>query len=230
MLSLPFELVAVLQMLLAVVLGATVGFERALHGRPAGLRTHALVCVGSTMIMLTARGLASVSPEGSLLARITVDPGRIAAGIITGIGFLGAGSIIKSGDFVRGLTTAACLWFVAALGITIGEGFYLLSVVATAIALFVLIVLDRFEHRFAHVVYRCLRVVVPMTERHEAERAFREILSREGLRIQDTQYVLKPKAGVAQVIFRLRGTTRSGGSGFLEKLSSVRGVTTLEWR
>ncbi|MBC7186270.1 MAG: MgtC/SapB family protein [Calditrichaeota bacterium] len=230
MLSLPFELVAVLQMLLAVVLGATVGFERALHGRPAGLRTHALVCVGSTMIMLTARGLASVSPEGSLLARITVDPGRIAAGIITGIGFLGAGSIIKSGDFVRGLTTAACLWFVAALGITIGEGFYLLSVVATAIALFVLIVLDRFEHRFAHVVYRTLRVAVPMAERHEAEQAFREVLSREGLRIQDTQYALKPKAGVAQIVFRLRGTSRSGGPGLLEKLANVRGVTTLEWR
>ncbi|MDZ7412602.1 MAG: MgtC/SapB family protein, partial [candidate division KSB1 bacterium] len=119
-----FELQAVVQMLVAVVLGAVVGLERARHGRPAGMRTHALVCAGATMIMLTARGLATVSPEA--MARITVDPGRIAAGIITGIGFLGAGSIIKSGDFVRGLTTAACLWFVAALGIIIGQGFFLL--------------------------------------------------------------------------------------------------------
>lgn len=169
-------------------------------------------------------------PGGEPVARITVDPGRISAGIITGIGFLGAGSIIKLGDFVRGLTTAACLWFVAALGITIGEGFYLLSVVATAIALFVLIVLGRFGHRFAHVDYRSLRVAVPMAERQEAEQAFRESLSREGLRIQGMQYALKPKAGVAQIIFRLRGTSRSGGPGLLDKLSSVRGVTTLEWR
>jgi len=228
--SLPFELGAIVQMLLAVGLGAAVGLERALHGRPAGVRTHALVCAGATMIMLTARGLASVSPEGSLVARITVDPGRIAAGIITGIGFLGAGSIIKSGDFVRGLTTAACLWFVAALGITIGEGFYLLSVVATVIALFVLIILDRFEHRFAHVVYRMLRVSVPAAIRTETERLCKEMLCREGLRIQDVQYVLKPQEGTAEITFHLRGTTRTAGAELLGKLSALQGAMQLEWR
>ncbi|MGQ9559403.1 MAG: MgtC/SapB family protein [Candidatus Oleimicrobiaceae bacterium] len=228
--SLPFEVAAVVQMLLAVVLGAAVGLERALHGRPAGLRTHALVCVGATMIVLTARGLASVSPPGTLVARVTIDPGRIAAGIITGIGFLGAGSIIKSGDFVRGLTTAACLWFVAALGITIGEGFYVLSVVATAMALFVLIILDRFEHRFAHVVYRTLRVRVHLPVRHEVERSFEEVLRQGGMRIQDVQYALKPREGIAEITFHLRGTTRTGGPKLLDKLATLEGVVQLEWR
>ncbi len=230
MASLSFELHALLQMLLAVVLGAAVGLERALHGRPAGMRTHALVCAGATMIMLTAKGLASISPETSLLARVTVDPGRIAAGIITGIGFLGAGSIIKSGDFVRGLTTAACLWFVAALGIIIGEGFFFLSLIATGIALFLLVVMDRFEHRFARVVYRTLRVVVPAQERSQAEHSLRAILTKERMRVQDVQYRLSPRTGTALVVFRLRGSTRTSGSELMDRLSAVQGVKTLEWQ
>ncbi|MDZ7295417.1 MAG: MgtC/SapB family protein [candidate division KSB1 bacterium] len=223
-----FELQAVVQMLVAVVLGAVVGLERARHGRPAGMRTHALVCAGATMIMLTARGLATVSPEA--MARITVDPGRIAAGIITGIGFLGAGSIIKSGDFVRGLTTAACLWFVAALGIIIGEGFFLLSLLATALALFLLVVMDRFEHRFARVVYRSLRVVVPAQERRRVEDSLREVLAEMGMRVQDTQYRLSAQAGAAQIVFRLRGSTRTSGSELMERLLAVEGVRSVEWR
>lgn len=223
-----FELQAVVQMLVAVVLGAVVGLERARHGRPAGMRTHALVCAGATMIMLTARGLATVSPEA--MARITVDPGRIAAGIITGIGFLGAGSIIKSGDFVRGLTTAACLWFVAALGIIIGQGFFLLSLLATALALFLLVVMDRFEHRFARVVYRSLRVVVPAQERRRVEDSLREVLAEMGMRVQDTQYRLSAQAGAAQIVFRLRGSTRTSGSELMERLLAVEGVRSVEWR
>ncbi|MDZ7339261.1 MAG: MgtC/SapB family protein [candidate division KSB1 bacterium] len=223
-----FELQAVVQMLVAVVLGVVVGLERARHGRPAGMRTHALVCAGATMIMLTARGLATVSPEA--MARITVDPGRIAAGIITGIGFLGAGSIIKSGDFVRGLTTAACLWFVAALGIIIGQGFFLLSLLATALALFLLVVMDRFEHRFARVVYRSLRVVVPAQERRRVEDSLREVLAEMDMRVQDTQYRLSAQAGAAQIVLRLRGSTRTSGSELMDRLLAVEGVRSVEWR
>ncbi|HNR12864.1 MAG TPA: MgtC/SapB family protein, partial [Thermodesulfobacteriota bacterium] len=96
----------------AFLLGGIIGFERQMHGRPAGLRTHILVCVGSAVVMIAAKSQPSfyaLAPD----VHMTIDPGRIVAGIMTGIGFLGAGAIVRTGDFVRGLTTAACIWLVA---------------------------------------------------------------------------------------------------------------------
>jgi putative Mg2+ transporter-C (MgtC) family protein len=111
-----------LRLALAILLGGAIGLERESRGRPAGLRTHILVCLGATIIMIASTQMAILSQALPQASRIQVDPGRIAAGIVTGIGFLGAGAIIRIGDLVRGLTTAGCIWFVAALGITIGQG------------------------------------------------------------------------------------------------------------
>ncbi|UCG77990.1 MAG: MgtC/SapB family protein, partial [Nitrospirota bacterium] len=101
-----------IRLVLGTVLGSIVGFEREVHGRPAGFRTHLLVCLASVLIMIVSEEyyhLAVMNPDF-----IRVDPARIAAGAITGVGFLGAGVIIKSGFNVQGLTTAACLWIVSA--------------------------------------------------------------------------------------------------------------------
>jgi putative Mg2+ transporter-C (MgtC) family protein len=125
------------RLLLAAALGGAIGFERELREREAGLRTHALVCVGSALFtIVSAYGFEGFLTSGAQVVR--ADPTRIAAQIVTGIGFLGAGAIIRQGFSVRGLTTAATLWVAAAIGIASGAGYYSGAVIATAITLFTL--------------------------------------------------------------------------------------------
>src|SRR5690606_14151132 len=107
----------------ALGVGALIGLERSYRGRPAGFRTHALVCVASSLLMLvTVYESQWFQPDGN--SRVVVDPTRMAQGIMTGIGFLGAGVIMKEGASVRGLTTAASIWTTAAIGILAGTGMY----------------------------------------------------------------------------------------------------------
>jgi putative Mg2+ transporter-C (MgtC) family protein len=117
------------RLLLAAALGGMVGFERERHNRPAGLRTHILVCLGSTLVMIVSVvGFAGeLGPRG--------DQARIAAQVVSGIGFLGAGTIMRQGSAVRGLTTAASLWVVAAVGLAVGIGLYVPAVFATGLVL-----------------------------------------------------------------------------------------------
>jgi putative Mg2+ transporter-C (MgtC) family protein len=108
----------VLRLVIALVLGSLIGMERETHGRPAGLRTHVLVCMGSTLFTMAS----FIIGEPMRAEGLAIDPGRIAAQIVTGIGFLGAGTIIHQGSIVRGLTTAASIWVVAAIGLAVGIG------------------------------------------------------------------------------------------------------------
>jgi putative Mg2+ transporter-C (MgtC) family protein len=132
----------VARLVLSVVLGGLIGFERQMHRRTAGLRTNILVCLGSCLIMLVSQYIFELYKN-----EVDVDPSRIAASIITGIGFLGAGAIIRERDkeVIRGLTTAACLWVVAGIGMAVGCGFYSASLVTTALTLIVLFFLRYFE-------------------------------------------------------------------------------------
>ncbi|MFC1705046.1 MgtC/SapB family protein [Nanoarchaeota archaeon] len=116
----------ILKIVLAVVLGSIVGIERRSEHKPAGFRTYSLVCLGATLV-----SIVSIEYFG-------VDPARVAAGIITGIGFLGAGAIIADRGTVHGLTTAAGLWVIAAVGLAIGAGAYLLSTVVSTVVLGIL--------------------------------------------------------------------------------------------
>jgi len=129
---------------LSVLVGGIIGFEREQHRRAAGLRTHILVCVGSTVITLTSLYIAD--HYGGLSQNC--DPSRIAAGIITGIGFLGAGTIIRFKASVLGLTTAASLWGVAGLGIALGSGFYKGAIYGTIAIVLTLIALGKFKRRY----------------------------------------------------------------------------------
>jgi putative Mg2+ transporter-C (MgtC) family protein len=121
------------RLILAVFLGGLIGFEREVRGHSAGLRTHILVCLGSCLIMLTSLYVFDI-----YRGNVAIDPSRLAAGVITGIGFLGAGAIIRSGEAVRGLTTAAGLWLVAGIGLAVGCGFYLASLVTALLAILIL--------------------------------------------------------------------------------------------
>lgn len=135
------DLSIVVRILVAAILGAAVGLEREVHGRAAGLRTHILVCVGSALFMVTSILMSAYHGQTG-----QVDPSRIAAGVVTGIGFLGAGAIIRSGSGIRGLTTAASIWAIAAIGIAVGAGMYVAAVVTTAVVVAVLF-LSRIEEK-----------------------------------------------------------------------------------
>ena len=124
----PIEVEMVLRLLLATALGAVIGYQRERAGKPAGLRTHILICAGAALFTV-----ASLYGFGAV-----ADPARVAAGIVAGIGFLGAGAIIRREEgVVAGLTTAATIWAVAAIGLGGGGGLYLVSAVTTVIILFV---------------------------------------------------------------------------------------------
>ena len=133
---------ATLKMLFSFVLGAIIGFERQFRRHDAGMRTFTLICMGSTAAMLLSVWIPQSYPNF-----LNGDPGRIAAQVLTGIGFLGAGAIIQSHGSVHGLTTAACIWVVAVIGLTVGAGMYITALITTLLTLFVLVSLERLERR-----------------------------------------------------------------------------------
>ncbi|MDG6222837.1 MAG: MgtC/SapB family protein [Candidatus Bathyarchaeota archaeon] len=128
------EIEPIIKIVLAFILGAIVGLERELSRKPAGLRTNSLVGLGAALFTILSY---DAFPGG--------DPSRIAAGVVVGVGFLGAGTIVKSQEKVRGLTTAATLWTVASIGVTVGAGYYALGIVATALA-YIALKLDVIEN------------------------------------------------------------------------------------
>lgn len=126
----------ILRLVLSTVLGGIIGLEREVGNRPAGLRTHILVCIGATLVMLVSKyGFENNS-----------DPARLAAQVVSGIGFLGAGTILRTGNTIQGLTTAASLWVCAGIGLAIGSGFYLGAVASTIIVLLSLVIFVHVEN------------------------------------------------------------------------------------
>src|SRR5919199_1568359 len=152
----------ILRLLIATILGGAVGWERERLEWAAGLRTHALVCVGATLFMIvSAFGFADVlgSPD------VVLDPSRVAAQVVSGIGFIGAGTIIFRREIVRGLTTAASIWAVAAIGLAVGGGMYLAALVATVLALVILAAVKPIEWRiFRHRRARQVSLTVDVQE------------------------------------------------------------------
>jgi len=143
----------VLKLIIAAALGGIVGLERESLNRPAGFRTHILVCMGSALIMMV-----SVEVFRAYQGLTNPDPGRIAAQVVSGIGFLGAGTILREGATIRGLTTAASLWVIAGIGLAVGVGLYIPATVTAFMVLLTLLVLSRLEHLFVtrHHHYRLL--------------------------------------------------------------------------
>jgi putative Mg2+ transporter-C (MgtC) family protein len=128
------------RLLMAAVLGGLIGLERESMNRPAGLRTHLLVCTGAALIMMV-----SLNVYGLYKGETNADPARIAAQVVSGIGFLGAGTILREGITVRGLTTAASLWVVAGVGLAVGAGFFLEAVMTATIVLLALVFLGKVD-------------------------------------------------------------------------------------
>ncbi|CAN7290441.1 MgtC/SapB family protein [Paenibacillus sp. LjRoot153] len=134
-----------IRLVLALLLGGLIGFEREVSSHAAGLRTHILVCVGSALVMLLSMyGFSAFVNE----VNVRIDPSRLAAQVISGIGFLGAGTIMFNGRSITGLTTAASLWVVAGIGLAIGAGFYYPAVLACFMVLISLWILNKVEHKY----------------------------------------------------------------------------------
>ena len=133
---------SIYKLLLSLLLGFCVGMERKRKGQIAGLRTFALISMGATLAMIL-----SIYVPQEYLGLKNGDPGRIAAQVITGIGFLGAGAIIQGKGSVRGLTTAAGIWMVAAIGLAVGVGMYVVAVIATGLIIFILLFIEYLDHK-----------------------------------------------------------------------------------
>jgi putative Mg2+ transporter-C (MgtC) family protein len=214
---------------LALLLGGAIGLEREWHGRPAGLRTHSLVCLTSTMLIGISFRIGPDDVPLGEVGRLVLDPNRMGAGIVTGIGFLGAATVLRSGDLLRGLTTAACIWFVAGLGIVLGNRDYALAIAATAISLLVLTLLNRMTDVIHPIVYR--RLVV-RHDREEAEAVTTEIggvLKEEGLRVLDVAAAHEP-GGQHELIFYLSLKNEQQSPRVTRRVAGLDGVTSAAWK
>jgi putative Mg2+ transporter-C (MgtC) family protein len=156
-----YETTNIFRLLFASFLSGLIGIEREVHGRAAGFRTHLLVGVATCLMMIVSEYFFKKYGGLNSSMAVRVDPARVAAQIVVGIGFLGAGVIIKSGRMVRGLTTAACLWMVAGVGMAVGIGLYGPAVMVTLIAMFNLVFLKQIErlikkdHFYTLVIHSC---------------------------------------------------------------------------
>lgn len=197
----------------ALVAGAAIGFERGFHGRPAGFRTHALVCLTSALLMFVTVFQNDWMTDIPVEA-IRTDPTRMAQGIMTGIGFLGAGVIFKEGTTVRGLTTAATIWITSAIGILIGIGFYLPALAGAVATLFVLSGLRWLEARLPRTFHASLSVRFARAAAL-SEDELRNMVAEQGFTVQNFSHRLT--AGGEALEYR--ATIRNGRSISLDGLS-----------
>lgn len=174
------------RLILAGIFGGIIGTEREARGREAGFRTNLLVCLGSALVMLVSVQMVREpwSPVGNYTIRS--DPGRIAYGVMMGIGFLGAGAIMKHGTSVRGLTTAAGLWCIAAIGLAVGIGQYMLAAAATVMVLGALWVLQLFDWMIPRRRFRKIVVRAPWSQRCVPQ--IIEALQRRKIQVMETSY------------------------------------------
>ena len=206
------ELDIILKILLAAMLGGIIGLERELSHKEAGLRTNILIAIGSTLITVLSFKIAAMTK--------TADPARLAAQIVSGIGFLGAGAIIQARFAVHGLTTAATIWTVAAIGIAVGSGFYMLAFIVTLLVVFVLTVfkllLDIIEKQKQNYVY-----LISTEEKASLLVDLRQVLTE--LHIQYSSARLNRHDGSYQfeIIFN---TSENKNREFIDKVTLLKGV------
>jgi len=207
-----------LHLVIALAIGGIIGLERSYHGRPAGFRTHALVCLASSLLMiLTAYHATWFS--ASAFERVTIDPTRMAQGIMTGIGFLGAGVILREGMTIRGLTTAASIWITSGIGIMIGVGFYFPAGIATVLTLAVLSVFRWIERKMPIEFYATLTVGF---ERRTAmsETDLCRLVSTQGFSVANLNYALRSEGKVFEYHMVIHSPERRNTGRLAEALKS----------
>ena len=221
----PTYLNVVVHLLVATVAGALIGYERSYQGRPAGFRTHTLVCIASALLMLLTMYQSMWFSASSDIVRI--DPTRMAQGIMTGIGFLGAGVIVKEGASVRGLTTAASIWVTAAIGVLAGVGFYVPVIIATLLTLGTLSMFHWIENRMPAVSYLHHHVRFPLN-RAVPETEYCDFIAEHGFRPHDFSYRVSVESGYTE--YQMVLSTRAPGAERRLAAALARNNTILEFR
>jgi len=217
----PEAVSTILRLVLAGVFGGIVGYEREVHEHPAGLRTHTLVCMGAALMTMVS---VSFSSPGS-------DPGRIAAQIVSGIGFLGAGTILLQGNIVRGLTTAASLWTVAGIGIAVGVGgflYLLLATAATAIVFITLSTMRSIEPSLGKRGKNNLYLEMSADELQALGRALQELASM-GVLVQSIQCVEASSEDKRAFRLKVALSGRTKVEAVVDMLASLTGLDRFEW-
>src|SRR5438132_266049 len=175
MIEWPTILIA-LKLLAAMICGGAIGFERELARKPAGLRTNVLICVGAALFMIVSRHIGGGAPY--------TDPARLVAQVVTAIGFIGAGVILQSRGSISGLTTAATILLVGAVGVAIGEGMFIVAMMATLLIIVVLVLLRKVERVFVRHA-RLFHYSLKTTDAPGSLARLFDLLEREGLRLDD---------------------------------------------
>ncbi len=218
-----------IKLLLATFLSGLVGLEREFHGRAAGLRTHILVCLGATIIMASSQNIQNILAHQNSNSVFRIDPWRIAAGIVTGIGFLGGGTILKSNDLIRGLTTAACIWFIAAIGIVIGLGLYIPAIMGTIVVFLVLVGLDPIGHKIPSVKYSQITIISEMEPAEEIEAKCLEIFKKHPIIVQNTSISADAKTQRRTLILYIRSRRIKNKHLILKKIFAIPHVQHVSW-
>jgi putative Mg2+ transporter-C (MgtC) family protein len=216
-----------LRLVSALLAGTFIGYERSFHGRPAGLRTHVLVCLASSVLMLVTVYEDHWVRTAAVETRL--DPTRMAQGIMTGIGFLGAGVIVKEGISVRGLTTAASIWITAGIGVLAGVGLYVPMIASVLLTLLVLSVFRWVEHRVPTQAYYYFDVKYAR-EGNLSEEAMRALLGKLGFSIANFSYRLDGGGGerILRHNMTLQTTDRKAASRLARYLEE--NTTVLEFK
>lgn len=217
----------ILRLFIAATLGGLVGLERESHGREAGFRTLILVCSGTCLVMITSLRVHEIFLNFPYDALIQLDPARIAYGTITGIGFLGAGAIVRDKKRTRGITTAACLWVVTAIGLAIGCGFYYLGVASAVISILVLYFLRLVERLIQKDTYNSILIT------RDGEREMAPLLQvLEELQMTTLSQAIKVQTPppVMEMEFNVRHKGIVTGEDVVRKFMSIPGVKVVEWK
>jgi len=212
-----------LRLLLGAVIGGIVGFEREIHGRAAGFRTQLIVCVASVLIMIVSENyyfhIHSLDPT------LRIDPARISAGALIGIGFLGAGVIVKSGFAIRGLTTAASIWIISAIGLAIGGGLYLEGISTAVITIIALMALRTVDKKIRVLRYKIVSVSTPLNENRED--TITAALTEHGFHIHSVNYEKNSAKGEIIYNFTVSSREKNATRKIFLELNSMGFVKTL---
>ena len=213
----------IIRLLLGAIIGGVIGFEREVNGRAAGFRTQLIVCVSAVLIMIVSQNYYFNTHV--LDNTLRIDPARISAGALIGIGFLGAGVIIKSGNEVRGLTTAASIWIVSAIGLAIGSGLYFEGILTFIITIIALVVLRTIGNKIS--VQRFKNIKVTTNSMEDAEESIKSIINEQGFSIHNVDY--EKLGGKDETVYRFTVSSRNKAAAkqtFL-KLNSLDFINTI---
>lgn len=214
----------IIRLLLGALIGGIVGFERESHGRAAGFRTQLIVCVASVLIMIVSENyyfkIHTLDPT------LRIDPARISAGALIGIGFLGAGVIIKSGFAIRGLTTAASIWIVSAIGLAVGAGLYVEGITTFIITITALMALRKIERKIKVLRYKIITVSTPLSE--DRENTITSMLLNHGFHVHTINYEKNTAKSELVYSFTVSSRDKNAGRQLFSELGSMDFVTALK--